>query len=421
MTPGVQAVLVVDDEEPFLQTVRDGLKPLTSIEILTAKSGHEAQSILFERRIDLVVTDLKMADGDGFELLAAMSRNHPDVAVLVMTAFATPEIETRLRSLGVGEYLEKPLEFHALASRIQKTLRDSASGAIKGITLPSFLQIVQLDRKSCRLRVLSNDQEGTLRFERGELIDALTGQLKAEEAALEILSWDDARIEILPHKRGGTPTVQVGLTALLMEAIRQKDERQRTLGSEPNGSESGIENQNEDIEPAAEAESAVEERNDPSPVEGSSEIQHVERDLAARRRRRDKETMAMAAKDKLQELANLDGFQGAGVFTPQGEDLAILPGTVQNIREVGVLANNVLMNAQKASLEMGAGRGQVVHIEGEKAHILVRCMNEGTDPLKSQPGRAHIHTVLVLKPDSSIGMAKLRLSGVVEKLAEDFR
>ena len=126
-------------------------------------------------------------------------------------------------------------------------------------------------------------------------------------------------------------------------------------------------------------------------------------------------------KEKLQELGNLDGFAGAGVFTPSGEDLAVLAGSVQNIREVGILANNVLMNAQKATLEMGAGRGQIVHIEGEKAHVLVRCLNEGTDPLKSQPGRAHIHTVLVVKPDASIGMAKMRLSQVCEKLAEDFR
>jgi predicted regulator of Ras-like GTPase activity (Roadblock/LC7/MglB family) len=129
----------------------------------------------------------------------------------------------------------------------------------------------------------------------------------------------------------------------------------------------------------------------------------------------------MSAKDKLQELTNLEGFQGAAVFTPSGEELCVIGGSVTNMKEVGVLANNVLMNAQKASLEMGAGRGQVVHVEGEKAQILVRCTNEGTDPLKSQPGRAHIHTVLVLKPDASLGMAKLKLGQVVEKMAEDFR
>ncbi len=129
----------------------------------------------------------------------------------------------------------------------------------------------------------------------------------------------------------------------------------------------------------------------------------------------------MGVKEKLQELASIEGFSAAAVFTPAGEDIALLSGSVQNVRDVGVLANAVLMNAQKASLEMGAGRGQLVHIEGENAQILVRCLNEGTDPLKSSPGHAHIHTVLVLKPEASIGMAKLRLGQVVQKLAEDCR
>jgi len=86
-----------------------------------------------------------------------------------------------------------------------------------------------------------------------------------------------------------------------------------------------------------------------------------------------------------------------------------------------VLANAVLINAQKASLEMGTGRGQQVHIEAEKAHILARCLNEGTDPLRSQPGKAHIHMVVVLTNDASIGLAKMRMNSAIDKLAEDFR
>jgi hypothetical protein len=65
--------------------------------------------------------------------------------------------------------------------------------------------------------------------------------------------------------------------------------------------------------------------------------------------------------------------------------------------------------------------GRWVHVEAEKAHILARCLNEGSDPLKSLPGKAHIHLVLVLKNDSAIGLAKLRVSNTIEKLAEDFR
>jgi predicted regulator of Ras-like GTPase activity (Roadblock/LC7/MglB family) len=129
----------------------------------------------------------------------------------------------------------------------------------------------------------------------------------------------------------------------------------------------------------------------------------------------------MKVMEKLKELQALDGFSGAAVFTPTGEQLVMLEGDAQRLKEVGILANNVLLNSQKASLEMGAGRGQQVHVEGEKAHILVRCLNEGNDPIKSQPGKAHIHLVLVLKNDSSIGLAKMRMNAAVQQLAEDFR
>lgn len=133
------------------------------------------------------------------------------------------------------------------------------------------------------------------------------------------------------------------------------------------------------------------------------------------------EVAPMTATEKLKELQGVDGFSGAALFTPTGEQLAILEGDAPRLKEVGILANAVLINAQKASLEMGAGRGQLVHVEGERAQVLVRCLNEGTDPLKSLPGKAHIHLVLVLKNEASIGLAKLRIDGVIQRLAEHFR
>lgn len=395
MNTDIRTVLVVDDEVLFLRTVADGFRAFSDkIELVTAANGREALAVLGSRPVDLVVTDLKMPEIDGFQLLAAMSRAHANTPVLVMTAFGTPEIDKRLRGLGVDHYLEKPLDFRALAERVQQTLAAAASGRVTGITLPSFLQIIQIERKSCTLRIACGEKEGYLHFDRGELCDASTGALTGDPAALVIVCWEDAQIEIQPKRQSARRTIRASLPALLMEGFRQKDEQWRDGGAPPAR----------------------------APPTGAALEEHPFTAEQATPAPGKKETDDMATtKEKLQELANIDGFAGAGVFTPAGEDLALLPGTVTNIRDVGVLANTVLMNAQKASLEMGAGRGQVVHIEGEKAHILVRCMNEGTDPLKSQPGRAHIHTVLVVKPEASIGMAKMRLGQVVERLAEDFR
>lgn len=129
----------------------------------------------------------------------------------------------------------------------------------------------------------------------------------------------------------------------------------------------------------------------------------------------------MTAQEKLAELETIEGFAGAGIYTPTGEPLAILANGNKKIKEIGVLANNTLINAQKASMEMETGRGQMIHIEAEKANIFVRCLNEGNDPLKTERGKAHIHLVLIVKNDSSIGMAKLKLHKVIDSLSDDFR
>lgn len=129
----------------------------------------------------------------------------------------------------------------------------------------------------------------------------------------------------------------------------------------------------------------------------------------------------MEAEKKLAQLSTIDGFVGAALFTPEGEMLLKYEMQESHLEIVGVLANSVLMNAQKASLEMGYGRGQFVHVQADNALILIRCLNEGKSPLRSEPGKSHIHLVLVVDDHSSLGMAKMEINKVIDTLAADFR
>ena len=87
-------VLIVDDEKSFLLSLVEGLLSFAGdFNTLTAENGKKAVEVLKSANIDLVVTDLKMPEMDGFELLAYMSRNYPDIPVIVMTAYCTPEIK----------------------------------------------------------------------------------------------------------------------------------------------------------------------------------------------------------------------------------------------------------------------------------------------------------------------------------------
>jgi DNA-binding NtrC family response regulator len=105
-------VLIVDDEKTFQLTLYDGLSIYAKdFRVLTAENGKKAKEVLETIPVDLVVTDLKMAEMDGLELLAYMRTNHPYIPVIVMTAFGNAELENWLRSLGIFAYLEKPFDF----------------------------------------------------------------------------------------------------------------------------------------------------------------------------------------------------------------------------------------------------------------------------------------------------------------------
>lgn len=112
-------VLIVDDETTFQLTLCDGLKVYDKdFRVLNAENGKKAKEVLDTLPVDLVVTDLKMAEMDGLELLAYMRKNNPYIPVIVMTAFGNPEMERWLRSLGIFAYLEKPFEFLDLKNMI---------------------------------------------------------------------------------------------------------------------------------------------------------------------------------------------------------------------------------------------------------------------------------------------------------------
>lgn len=129
----------------------------------------------------------------------------------------------------------------------------------------------------------------------------------------------------------------------------------------------------------------------------------------------------MDVQKKLAKLAEIDGFLGAALFSAEGRILAKCEPFDLDLKLISALANTVLVNAQKVSIDMGFGRSQFTYFHTEKAMVLLRCLNEGRNPLRAEPGKCHIHLVLLVDNPESLGIAKLEISRVIESLAEDFR
>ncbi|MBT8490317.1 MAG: response regulator, partial [Deltaproteobacteria bacterium] len=196
--PNSRYVLIVDDEKPFLLSLSDGLSVYQDdFSVVTALNGKEAVKILENYHVDLVVTDLRMPKMDGFELLAYMTQNFPSIPVIVMTAFGTPEIESKMQTLGTYQYLEKPMDITVLANSIFTGLGAIPENNSKqSINLSTFLHLIEMEHTTGTLRVKSDEKIGYLFFNKGQLLAAHTDNVEGREAALKILSWNDAELDI---------------------------------------------------------------------------------------------------------------------------------------------------------------------------------------------------------------------------------
>jgi len=144
MPERIKEVLLVDDEQPFLDSLTDGLSSYRRyFHVRTALNGAEAVKALKLHPLDMVITDLCMPKMDGFELLAYMSRNYPKIPVVLMTAWSTPKIEEIVGNMGIFCYLEKPLDVDMVAD----TIIDALGISISQQTLPETLFDVSPDRK----------------------------------------------------------------------------------------------------------------------------------------------------------------------------------------------------------------------------------------------------------------------------------
>jgi DNA-binding NtrC family response regulator len=117
----VKSVLIVDDEVG----VRDSLvKVLSKVGYVTrtAGSGNEARDILSSHHVDIVLSDLKMPEGDGFELLRSIKKAHPSVEVILLTGYGTVEKAVEAMKEGAYDFITKPFKKAMILSTVERAI-----------------------------------------------------------------------------------------------------------------------------------------------------------------------------------------------------------------------------------------------------------------------------------------------------------
>ncbi len=173
-----KTILIVDDEF----SVRESLEKVLSkagYATLAASSGNEALSLLAKQRVDLVLSDLKMPDGDGVDLLKNIKRSFPDIEVILLTGYGTIENAVEAMREGAYDFITKPPKKAILLTAVEraverqslalenKYLRDQLS---KGMPLdevvgrsPAFTKVMEMVERVAPLvsTVLITGESGT--------------------------------------------------------------------------------------------------------------------------------------------------------------------------------------------------------------------------------------------------------------------
>jgi two-component system response regulator HydG len=216
-------ILVVDDEA----SARSGLAKLLSqegYEVETAADGLLALEVLAERTPALIVTDLKMPNMDGMQLIAKVRETYPGIPIVVATAFGEISSAVAAMRAGAEDYLTKPIEFDALlliveralersqlaaeAENLRRQLRTRDHDGLEGLigTSPPMQRVYAMARQvaPARASVLITGESGTGKGELARALHALSPRKAGPFVSLHCSALAESLLEseLFGHEKG---------------------------------------------------------------------------------------------------------------------------------------------------------------------------------------------------------------------------
>src|SRR4030043_611158 len=194
MVKDSKRVLIVDDEETLTWSMARSLsKDKDNYEVMIANNGREALNLLKKNKIDLVISDIRMPDINGLDLLVTIKKEYPQTKVIIMTAYGSTDVRKEANLRGSLYYVEKPFEISDLRRIIIDLIGNKKGfrGKVFGVQLTDIIQMNCLGRLTTALVITKEREKGIIYFNEGEVIHAECGEVRGEEAFYRIMSWEE--------------------------------------------------------------------------------------------------------------------------------------------------------------------------------------------------------------------------------------
>ena len=123
----IRRVLIVDDEPDIRELLEITLQRM-GLQTLAAADLESARLMLAEQPVDLCLTDMRLPDGNGIELVEYIQQHHPELPVAVITAYGSMDSAVAALKAGAFDFVSKPVDLAMLRNLVDSALRLSGGG-----------------------------------------------------------------------------------------------------------------------------------------------------------------------------------------------------------------------------------------------------------------------------------------------------
>ncbi|HEX9102686.1 MAG TPA: DUF4388 domain-containing protein, partial [Polyangia bacterium] len=237
-----QSLLLVDADTKSLRVLEVSLKK-AGFNVTTAINGADALAKVETSAPDLIISDTKMAEMDGFELVERLKQHAEWAPIPFIFLTSQSDVEDKIRGLelGVEDYLTKPIYIKEIVTRVKILLqkkqrvaledgnkresRTKFAGQLADMAVVDLIQTIEISRKSGVIHFSHPDgKRGAIYFRNGKVIDAELGRLGGEEAVYRLLVWGEGEFEVEFKNVRRKDVIELSSQGLLMEGMRRVDE-----------------------------------------------------------------------------------------------------------------------------------------------------------------------------------------------------
>ncbi len=240
-----QHLLLVDGDAKNLRVMEVSLKK-AGFQVTTAVDGRDALAKVQISPPDLVLSDTRLGEMDGFELCRRLKADERFANIPFVFLSSQKALEDKVRGLELGgeDYLTKPIYIREIVTRMKMILQKADerferretkggfSGNLADMGVVDLVQTFEVGRKTGYVRI-EGEHSGAIFFRDGRVVDAELGKLTGENAFYRVLNTFEGKFEVHFEPVARADRIEVSTQGLLLEGMRRLDEWGRMLEQLP--------------------------------------------------------------------------------------------------------------------------------------------------------------------------------------------